>query len=68
MVVLAAISLIASVGDMMPPTALAGLFAAQVTGVKKYTLILKKCIIPIVILLAWAAFFLAKSKLIAGLF
>jgi TRAP-type C4-dicarboxylate transport system permease large subunit len=67
-VVLAAISLIASVGDMMPPTALAGLFAAQVTGVKKYTLILKKCIIPIVILLVWAAFFLAKSKLIAGLF
>ena len=67
-VVLAAISLIASVGDMMPPTALAGLFAAQVTGVQKYTLILKKCIIPIVILLVWAAFFLAKSKLIAGLF
>jgi len=67
-VVLAAISLIASVGDMMPPTALAGLFAAQVTGVKQYTKILKKCIIPIVILLAWAAFFLAKSKLIAGLF
>lgn len=67
-VVLAAISLIASVGDMMPPTALAGLFAAQVTGVKDYTRILKKCIIPIVILLVWAAFFLANSKLIAGLF
>ena len=67
-VVLAAISLIASVGDMMPPTALAGLFAAQVTGVKDYTRILKKCLIPIVILLVWAAFFLAKSKMIAGLF
>lgn len=67
-VVLAAISLIASVGDMMPPTALAGLFAAQVTGVKDYTKILKRCLIPIVILLVWAAFFLAKSKMIAGLF
>jgi GntP family gluconate:H+ symporter len=67
-VVLAAISLIASVGDMMPPTALAGLFAAQVTGVKDYTRILKRCLIPIVILLVWAAFFLAKSKMIAGLF
>ena len=53
---------------MMPPTALAGLFAAQVTGVKDYTRILKKCLIPIVILLVWAAFFLAKSKMIAGLF
>ena len=67
-VVLAAISLIASVGDMMPPTALAGLFAAQVVGVKDYTKILKKCIIPIVILLVYAAFVLANSKMIAGLF
>lgn len=67
-VVLAAISLIAAVGDMMPPTALAGLFAAQVTGVEKYTNILKRCILPIIILLVYAAFFLAQSKLIAGLF
>ena len=68
MVVLAAISLIAAVGDMMPPTALAGLFAAQVTGVKQYTKILKRCIVPIIILLVYASFFLANSKLIAGLF
>ena len=67
-VVLAAISLIAAVGDMMPPTALAGLFAAQITGVKPYTKILKRCMVPIVILLVYACFFLAKSKLIAGLF
>ena len=66
--VLAAISLIASCGDMMPPTALAGLFAAQVTGVTQYTKILKKCLIPMVILLVWACFFLANSKMIAGLF
>ncbi|MBQ5953096.1 MAG: TRAP transporter large permease subunit [Lachnospiraceae bacterium] len=64
-VCLAAISLIASVGDMMPPTALAGLFAAQVTGVKQYTKILKKCIIPIIILLVWAGFILVKSKMFA---
>ncbi len=61
-VCLAAISLIASVGDMMPPTALAGLFAAQVTNVKQYTKILKKCIVPILILLVWAGFVLVKSK------
>ena len=64
-VCLAAISLIASVGDMMPPTALAGLFAAQVTGVKQYTKILKKRIIPIIILLVWAGFILVKSKMFA---
>ena len=61
-VCLAAISLIAAVGDMMPPTALAGLFAAQVTGVKQYTKILKKCIIPILILLVWAGVVLVFSK------
>ncbi len=31
---IAGLSFIASLGDMMPPTALAGIFAAQVTGVK----------------------------------
>ena len=67
-VVLSAISLNASVGDMMPPTALAGLFAAQITDVKPYTRVLKKSIIPIIILLIYACFFLANSNLIAGLF
>lgn len=42
----AAISLIASLGDLMPPTALAGLFAAQVVGVEKYGEVLKKTIVP----------------------
>ncbi|MCD8052776.1 MAG: TRAP transporter large permease subunit [Lachnospiraceae bacterium] len=67
-VVLAGLSLIVSVGDMMPPTALAGLFAAQITNVKPYTKVLKKCIIPIIVLLAYAAFFVANSNLIANLF
>lgn len=67
-VVLSAISLIASVGDMMPPTALAGLFAAQITDVKPYTKILKRCIVPIVILLVYACIFLANSKMIGNLF
>lgn len=67
-VVLSAISLIASVGDMMPPTALAGLFAAQVTGVEHYTKILKRCIIPILILLGYACIILSNSKLVAGWF
>jgi len=42
----AGLSLIASTGDLMPPTALAGLFAAQVVKVESYIPVLKKCIIP----------------------
>jgi len=40
----AALSLIASLGDLMPPTALAGIFAAQVVKVKSYFSILKICL------------------------
>lgn len=57
----AAISLIASLGDMMPPTALAGIFAAQVVGIEKYTDILKKCIVPAIILLVWAIIIIVFS-------
>ncbi len=53
----AAISLIASLGDMMPPTALAGIFAAQVVGMEKYTLILRKCLIPGLIIILWGVLF-----------
>lgn len=41
-----ALALIASTGDLMPPTALAGLFAAQVVGLEKYLPVLKKCMVP----------------------
>ena len=36
-----AISFIAALGDLMPPTALAGIFAAQIVGMEKYTPVLK---------------------------
>jgi len=42
----AGLSLIASTGDLMPPTALAGLFAAQVVKAESYIPVLKKCIVP----------------------
>ncbi len=42
----AALSSIVAVGDLMPPTALAGIFAAQVVGEKKYIRVLRWCIIP----------------------
>lgn len=64
--IVAALSLVAGVGDMMPPTALAGIFAAQVVGEPNYTKVLKKCIVPIIILLAYAMVFIIFSKTIGG--
>ncbi|MCI2191001.1 MAG: TRAP transporter large permease, partial [Oscillospiraceae bacterium] len=61
----AAISLIASLGDMMPPTALAGIFAAQVVGVEKYTDILKKCIVLAIIMIVWATVIIIFSPQLA---
>lgn len=61
----AAISLIASLGDMMPPTALAGIFAAQVVGLEKYTAVLKKCLVPSLIIIVWAIIFIVFGKELA---
>ena len=52
-VVGSALSLIAGLGDLMPPTALAGLFAAQVVGVKNYFQVLRVCFLPAVVTAAW---------------
>ncbi|MFS8534003.1 MAG: TRAP transporter large permease subunit [Limnochordales bacterium] len=43
-VITAAISLLAGLGDLMPPTALAGIFAGQVVGEKNYGRILLTCL------------------------
>ena len=43
-VVASGLTLIACLGDMMPPTALAGIFAAQVVQESKYFRILKSCL------------------------
>ena len=56
-IVAAALSLVASLGDMVPPTALAGIFAAKVVGMENYTPILKKCLIPCLIVVIWAILF-----------
>ena len=48
-----ALSLIAGLGDLMPPTALAGLFAAQVVGVSNYFKVLKVCMVPAIVTAVW---------------
>ncbi len=66
-ITISALSLITSLGDMMPPTALAGMFAAEVTGVQKYTRVLKRCMVPMAVLLAYGVVAIVFSKQIAAL-
>ena len=65
---IAGLSFIASRGDMMPPTALAGIFAAQVTGVKDYVKVLKRCLVPMGVMLVYGMIFIYFSKPLAALF
>jgi gluconate:H+ symporter, GntP family len=44
-----ALTLLMGVGALIPPTAVSGLFAAQVLKVEKYTNILKKCLLPAIL-------------------
>ncbi len=63
-----ALSLIASLGDFMPPTALAAIFAAQVVGLDGYGKVLKKLIFPALLVIAWALIFIIFSKQIRAVY
>lgn len=63
-----ALSLIASLGDFMPPTALAAIFAAQVVGLDGYGKVLKKLIFPALLVIAWALVFIIFSKQIRAVY
>ena len=65
---IAALSFIAALGDMMPPTALAGLFAAKITGVENYVKVLKRCMVPMAVMLVYGMVFIYFSKSLAALF
>jgi cobyrinic acid a,c-diamide synthase len=41
-----ALSAVAGLGDLMPPTAMAGIFAAQVVGEANYFKVLRHCLMP----------------------
>ena len=47
-VIAAALSFICSMGDLMPPTALAGNYAAQIVE-QKYSKVLRYCAIPFIV-------------------
>jgi len=53
-----ALSAVAGLGDLMPPTALAGIFAAQVVGEPNYFKVLRFCLVPALFELAMGVGFL----------
>ena len=61
-VVISAITLIMSLGAMIPPTSISGAFAAQVVDEKDYGALLKKCLVPILVTLALGVFVLVFSN------
>ncbi len=60
-VIAAALSFICSLGDLMPPTALAGNYAAQIVG-EKYSKVLRYCVIPFIVCVLFGLFTLLKSR------
>lgn len=62
-----ALSLIAGLGDLMPPTALAGIFAAQVVGEENYFKVLRHCVVPGLLTAAWGIAVILGAKTIAAM-
>ena len=56
--VASALSLVAATGEFLPPTAMSANFSAQVVGEKKYSVLTKTAIIPILLVLAYALAFI----------
>jgi gluconate:H+ symporter, GntP family len=61
----AGLSVMAALGDLMPPTALSGIFAAQVVGEPNYFRVLRFCLLPAIMLAAWALLIMLLSPLFA---
>lgn len=59
------LSLMASLGDLMPPVALAGFFAAQVVGEPNYFVVLRRCIVPALLTVIWGIVLIAFANPIA---
>lgn len=64
-VVGAALSLLSGLGDLMPPTALVGMFTAQVIGEPNYYRVLKHTALPTVITALWAVLMILLANPLA---
>ena len=65
-VVASALAFLCCLGDIMPPTALAGNYAAQIVGLK-YKPVLKNCIIPFVVSVVLGLLVMLNSSLLGFL-
>ncbi|MCK4393624.1 TRAP transporter large permease subunit [Candidatus Bipolaricaulota bacterium] len=65
-IVASALSLVAAMGDLMPPTALAGLFAAKVVKQKNYTEILRHCLLPALLVVGGSLGYIATANFWEG--
>lgn len=68
LIVAAGLSMLAAVGDIIPPSALSGNFAAKIVGVTSYGSFLKKCTIPALVMLLCGLGFIIFANPIAALF
>jgi hypothetical protein len=66
-VITAALSLLAGLGDMVPPTALAGIFAAKVVGVNNYFKIFSSSLVSVIITIITCVIVVLFSKNVAAL-
>jgi gluconate:H+ symporter, GntP family len=62
----AGLSLLAALGDLMPPTALSGIFAAQVVGEPDYFRVLRWCWLPALLTGLWGLGLIIFSTPLAG--
>lgn len=66
-ITVSALSQLAALGDLMPPTALAGIFAAQVVGEENYFKVLKYCVLPALITAIWCIVVIISANTIANI-
>lgn len=59
------LTLLAGLGDLVPPTALAGIFAAQVVHEERYFRVLKHCVVPACATVVWGLVLIRWATAIA---
>ena len=65
--VASALALISGLGDLMPPTALAGIFAAQVVEEEDYFRVLRHCVVPGIATALWGIGMIVWANPLAAL-
>ena len=63
--VAATLSLVASIGEFLPPTAISANFASQIVGEKKYSKVTMAAAVPLLLILAYALVFIIKVAAVA---